>query len=87
MQQRLVFAAFAEIEKGSCIFDFHPAIKKLRNPVVGFQVKVGSWNMMQAMQANPVFLLNQLVAANHTKSREKKLCQVEEDWRFQVKGF
>ncbi len=71
VQQRLVFAAFAEIEKGSGIFDGGSPIKQLCHAVFGFQMKVCSGNVMQAVEANPLFLFNKFVATNHAKPWKK----------------
>jgi hypothetical protein len=67
MQQGLVLASFAEIEKGGGKFNLHSPIEKLGYGIIWFEMKIGSGNMMKTMQANPLFLFNQFIATNHTK--------------------
>jgi hypothetical protein len=74
--QPLVLAAFGEKEKGSGKFDSDPAVKKLGYGVLGNLVKIGAGNMVQTMQADPLFLFNELVATDDTQARENQFSQV-----------
>jgi hypothetical protein len=77
MQQCLVFATFAEIEKGSGLFYLYPAIKQLGHRIFVCQMKVGPWNMVKAMQAYPFLLFNELIPTDCAEPGEKEFSQIE----------
>jgi hypothetical protein len=41
-------------------------------------MKIGSWDMMQAVQTNPLFLLDELIATGNAQAREEQFAQVIE---------
>jgi hypothetical protein len=76
MQKCLIRAAFVEIEKGSRIFDFHPSIKKAGYGIVGFQMEIGTRNMVQAVKANPLFLPDEFISAGYAQPGKEKFSKI-----------
>jgi Fe-S cluster biosynthesis and repair protein YggX len=76
VQQRLIFTSFAEIEKRGAKFNPYPSVKQLGHPIFRMKMKIGSWNVVQTMKANPLFLLDELITASNAQSRENQFSQI-----------
>jgi hypothetical protein len=72
----LITAAFGKKEKGSGKFDSNPSIKKLGHRVLRFQMEIGARDMVQAIQANPLFLFNEPIATGNAQARKEQFAQV-----------
>lgn len=66
MNKGLVTAALTEIKERGGKFNSDPSIKQACYRVISIQMKVGTGNMMQAMQADPLFLLDELISTGYT---------------------
>lgn len=66
MNKRLITAAFAEEKERSSELYSGFSVKQASNGIIGSQMEIGTWNMMQAMQTDHMFLLDEFITANDT---------------------